>query len=101
MVAVEESVESQRRPERAPVDVGSVEHADRAGLLPQRSIPTVLVLPTAQAGQGAPGEMDAFGHAIAAGTIQEIRADAARPSRWDSRMDQVPPFQRSGRGDEQ
>src|ERR1019366_3669363 len=61
------------RPERAPVDIGEVEHADRARLLPQRGLPTVLGLPAAQAGCRPLGEMDALGHALPAGALQEIR----------------------------
>ena len=99
--ATEKSMESQRRAERTPVHFGSLEHADRARLLPQRSFPTVLGLPTAQAGRGPLGEMDAFGHAFAAGALQEIRAHAPWASRWDSGMDQAPPLERRRRGHEQ
>ena len=56
------------------VDAGAVEHADRTGLLPQRSLSVVLGLPAAQACWRSPGEMDALGHAFSAGAIQEIRA---------------------------
>ena len=68
LAAAEESVESQRRPERAPVDAGAVEHAHRARLLPQRSLSVVLGLPAAQTGRRSLGEMDAFGHAFPAGS---------------------------------
>ena len=51
LVAAEESLESQRRSERTAVDTGAVERADRTRLLPQRSLSTVLVLQTAQAGR--------------------------------------------------
>src|ERR1019366_5576573 len=94
-------MESQWRPERTPVDAGAVEHADRARLLPQRSLPTVLGLQAAQAGGGALGEVDALGHALAAGAVQEIRAHAPRAPRWDSGMDQAPPIQRRRCGNEQ
>src|ERR1022692_1193632 len=73
LVAAEESLESQRRPERTSVDIGAAERADRACLLPQRSLPDVLGLPAAQAGRGPLGEMDALGHALATGAVQEIR----------------------------
>src|ERR1019366_8226326 len=43
----------------------------RARLLPQRSLPTVLGLPAAQAGRPPLGEMDALSHAFPAGTVQE------------------------------
>src|ERR1035441_6046872 len=60
-----------RRRKRAAVDAGTVEHADRARLLPQRSLPAVLGLPAAQGGWPPLGEMDALSHAFPAGTVQE------------------------------
>src|ERR1017187_8375421 len=44
--------------------------------------------------------MDALGHALATGAVQEIRAYAPRASRWDSGMDQAPRLQRCRRGNE-
>src|SRR6202021_3353218 len=100
-VAAEESLESQRRPEGTAVEVGAVERADRARLLPQRSLPDVLGLQAAQARRGALGEVDALGHALAARAVQEIRADASRAPGWDSGMDQASHLQRRRRGNEQ
>ena len=77
----EESGDCGVESERA-VDAGTVEHTDRARLLPQRSLPAVLGLPAAQAGRPPLGEMDALSHAFPAGTVQEIRGHAARASRW-------------------
>src|ERR1035438_8115909 len=54
----------------------------------------ILGLPAALAGRGPLGEMDALGHALATGAVQEIRAYAPRASRWDSGMDQAPRLQR-------
>src|SRR3954447_7326716 len=48
-----------------------------------------------------PEQVDPLGHAVEAGAIQEIRADAAQPSRRDPPVDQDPSFQRSGRRNEQ
>ena len=51
LAAAEESLESDQRSERTAFDAGSLEHADRPRLLPQRSLSTVLGLQAAQAGQ--------------------------------------------------
>src|ERR1035441_10579943 len=68
---LERRIRRLRRRKRAAVDAGTVEHADRARLLPQRSLPAVLGLPAAQAGRPPLGEMDALSHAFPAGTVQE------------------------------
>jgi len=44
LVTAEESLESEGRPEGPPIHPGSVEHADRARLLPEGSLPTILGL---------------------------------------------------------
>src|ERR1035438_2398596 len=44
---LERRIRRLRRRKRAAVDAGTVEHADRARLLPQRSLPAVLGLPAA------------------------------------------------------
>jgi hypothetical protein len=77
------------------------EHADGAGLLPQRSVPTVLGVPPAQARPRSFGEVDALGHAFTAGALQEIRAHAPQSFRWNSGLDQNPSLQRRGGGNEQ
>jgi transposase len=48
VVAAEEPLESQRRPERTSVDLGAVERTNRGRLLPQRSLSNVLRLQAAQ-----------------------------------------------------
>src|ERR1035438_2724508 len=48
---LERRIRRLRCRKRAAVDAGTVEHADRARLLPQRSLPAVLGLPAAQAGR--------------------------------------------------
>ena len=58
--------------------------------IPQRSLSTVLVLQTTQAGERPSGEMDALRDEVAVGTLQEIRAHAPDPSRWNPVMDQAP-----------
>src|ERR1019366_106271 len=88
LVATEESLESHGRPERTPLDVGALEHAHRARLLPQRSLSNDLELQTTPAGERPSGEMDALRDKVAVGTLQEIRAHAPAPSRCNPVMDQ-------------
>jgi transposase len=52
-----------------------------------------LVLPATGSGQRPSREMDAVGHAVAPGTIQEICASAAGPSGRDPALDQAARFQ--------
>ena len=78
-----------------------LERAHRPRLLPQRSLSTVLVLPAAQAGRRPLGEMDAFGHSLTAGALQEICPHTAWASGWDSELDRSPCLQRRSRRNEQ
>ena len=52
-----------------------------------RSPSNVLGLQAAQTRRGAVAGTDALGDALAVGSLQAIRADAARASGWDSGMD--------------
>ena len=81
--------------------LNELEHADRPGLLPERSLSTILGIQTAGAGESPSGEMDELGHALAAGAVQEICAHAAIPPRWNLALDQAPAVQRRSRRNEQ
>src|SRR5262249_24921460 len=101
LVAAEESLESQPRSERTPIHVGPLEHADRARLLPERVLSTVLGLQTMQAVGNPFAEVHDIRHAIPARAFQEIRAYVAVPSGRSSAMDPDPTLQRCCRGNEQ
>src|SRR5262249_17786742 len=66
--------------QKEPIHVGPLERANRARLLPERVLSTVLGLQTMQAGGNSFAEVDDIGHAIPARSFQEIRAYAAVPS---------------------
>jgi transposase len=77
LAIAEESLESERWPERAAFHPGPLEHAVGPGLVPQGIVPTVLGLQAALARQATPPQVDELGHAVEAGAVQEIRAHAA------------------------
>src|SRR5437764_2044522 len=101
LAVVEESLEPQRQPEGAAFHAGPVEHSLGARVVLKGSLSTILDLQAAVARPTTPVQVDPLGDAVEAGAIQEIRADAAEPSRRDPPVDQDPTFQRSGRRNEQ
>ena len=100
LVTAEESLEFERRSEGSFVDTGSLEHADRPRLLPEGSLPTILGIQTAGAGESPSGEMDEFCDAVAPGAVQEICAHAAKPPGWNLALDPAPSVQRRRRRNE-
>ena len=90
-----------RRSEGAALHAGPLERAVGARLVLEGSLPTVLDLQAAVACRATSEQVDQLGDAIEAGAVQEIRANAAEPSRRNPPLDQDPGFQRSRRRNEQ